>query len=192
MHLNDDELLEPNAQHKKHLSSCVVCQQRADNLSLIRGQLLKMPIRKIPKRTWESVKAAHELANDQNIVVIAKRPRLSWQKLSASLAASILLFVSIYNEDINKYPINGQNSKLAEVINKNNLLQDNLYKDNHEHWDSIEFASMRYQISQINDSIQSAYIQQRSETELLTLWEKKAELLQSFLNKKLPERFIKV
>lgn len=195
MHLNDDELLEPNPQSKLHLSQCASCQQRADKLETFRQQLICLPIKKMPHKNWHQIQKALEPTGKQVVSINnGYQPRsIRWGLISAALAASLLLVVLMPQDEKTIVSTTTQEQILANLIKQNNLLQEKLLSAlaKNENYQQ-ELASIRYQINQLDGVIQNAYLQQLPEKELTELWNNKLVLLQKHSVKAPDNNLIKI
>lgn len=181
MHLNDEQLLEPNQQEQQHLAACEECQLRANNVALVRQSLQAMPELAPPSLAWQQIKENIDSHNkpENKIVRLFK-----WQGINPALAASIFALAIFYfvNENVSK--LADKESEIALLIKQNQEIQQTLFQllEQREQTEQT-LATIQYKLNRYDEKIQKAYLQQASEQELTKLWSQRAQALEQLQTK---------
>lgn len=198
MHLTDEELLAPTEAQQVHLAGCNLCSQRYENLMAMREQLQAIPSKQMPNRNWAEVFAHYQPpeSTDNKVVKLNAKPsdKKFWYLAMPSMAASLLavaLLVNVYmNHQARPTEIEGQ---IAILINQTNMLQAQLLEaGGSQAGRSVQLASVRYQMNQIDSTIQTAYLANESEQVILALWQSKVSLLQRLVEQSTQTKVLKV
>ena len=185
MHLNDDQLLDLNDEHKNHVNNCELCANRLENLKAVQDQLNSLPQLSIPNKSWQNLQLKHQVSQ-KNIQLVQHKKRMQrWKLSSLALAASILLVLLVPQLDDSNIPKNDLNQQVAELIEQNNWLQQELYKTNLElESQQVDLSLVSAQLSILDTSIQQAYMEQLPATEVSKLWQKRLEIIKNKIAEK--------
>lgn len=180
MHLNDDQLLDLNDEHKNHVNNCELCANRLENLKAVQDQLNILPQLSIPNKSWQNLQLKHQVSQ-KNIQLVQHKKRMQrWKLSSLALAASILLVLLVPQLDDSNIPKNDLNQQVAELIEQNNWLQQELYKTNLElESQQVDLSLVSSQLSILDTSIQQAYMEQLPATEVSKLWQKRLKVIKN-------------
>ena len=180
MHLNDEQLLDLNDKHKNHVNNCELCANRLENLKAVQGQLNSLPQLSMPNKSWQNLQLKHQVSQ-KNIQLVQHKKRMQrWKLSSLALAASILLVLLVPQLDDSNIPKNDLNQQVAELIEQNNWLQQELYKTNLElESQQVDLSLVSSQLSILDTSIQQAYMEQLPATEVSKLWQKRLKVIKN-------------
>jgi len=180
MHLNDEQLLDLNDKHKNHVNNCELCANRLENLKAVQGQLNSLPQLSMPNKSWQNLQLKHQVSQ-KNIQLAQHKKRMQrWKLSSLALAASISLVLLVPQVHDFNSPKNDLNQQIAELIEQNNWLQQELYKTNLElESKQVGLSLVSAQLSILDTSIQQAYMEQLPATEVSKLWQKRLEIIKN-------------
>lgn len=187
MHLSDEQLLEIDAFSKLHLSQCKDCQLRVDNILKLRSKLNQLPSECLASDSWEKLKYTYQVRTDEIKQVQNKKQIKLWKLSAAALAASLILAVVFPRILVTDRGASSQYQQLTLLVEQNNLLQQQLIKLNPGIvTEPVSSNLIRYQLSVLDQYIQSANIQHRSIKEKSELWRKRQTLLKQWLTNETP------
>jgi hypothetical protein len=185
MHLNDDQLLETDEFSALHLSQCKDCQRRADNLLKLRNKLNQLPSEGLVSGSWEKLKYTYQVRTDEIKQEQNNKQIKRWKLSATALAASLILAVIFPRTLVPGIDASSQYQQLTLLVEQNNLLQQQLIKLKPGIvTDPVKFNLIRYQLSALDQYIQSAHIEHRSIEEKSELWSHRQKLLKQWLTKK--------
>lgn len=184
MHLNNDQLLEPDEGDLNHLSKCEVCRSRAENLSLLRSRLQSMPEKVNPVDQWQSIQSSYYTQAGTTELLSARKTATFWKVASAAIAASFAFFmiwqVLYQAPDIE---VSSQDVVIAALIQQNNTMQQQLNDVlTVQPTPNIKTRGLLVELEVINTKIQQAYLEKKSEKQKMHLWQQRQILLQTTLS----------
>lgn len=181
MHLTDPELLEPNESQTVHLVGCDECQLRSRNLLLFREQLGVVPLLENKKDSWDNILSGY-VNNEQTVQIRQVKSQLRyWKYAGLSLAASlffVLLILPMKESELSRLKIENQ---LAEIIEENNYLQQQLIRLNWTKKTSLRHVLLKLDIENLDQHIQTAYIDNINNVKKTGLWEERRLLMVKLL-----------
>ena len=184
MHLNNDQLLEPDDGDLSHLSKCDVCRSRAKKLSLFRSRLQSMPEKANPVDQWLSIQSSYYAQAGITELVSARKTATFWKIASGAIAASFAVFMIwqvLYQAP--DFEVSSQDVVIAALIQQNNTMQQQL---NHvltvQRTPNIKTRGLLVELEVINTKLQQAYLEKESEEQKMHLWQQRQILLQTTLS----------
>ncbi len=183
MHLTDDQLLEHDEFAETHLLSCEICKQRANQLLNIRLKLSDLPIIAQSQNNWQSIQKLHFERQLQSDLKQSQQKIKFWRLGSLALAASLAIVVLWPNLQSSNQADFNQSNQLAVLIEQNNLLQQQLLqKQNTNHLVNFNDGYLEFELSQLDQRIQKAYLEQSNDAHKKALWSERQELIKKSLS----------
>ena len=184
MHLNNDQLLEPDEGDLNHLSKCEVCRSRAENLSLVRSRLQSLPDKTVLVDQWQSIQSSYYAQAGITELVSARRTATFWKIASGAIAASFAVFmlwqVFYQTPDVD---VSSQDVVIAALIKENNVMQQQLSDQlTVQRTPNIRTTGLLVELEVINAKLQQAYLEKQSEEQKMHLWQQRQILLQTILS----------
>ncbi|MDX2464656.1 MAG: hypothetical protein QNK31_09135 [Porticoccus sp.] len=184
MHLNNDQLLEPDEGDLSHLSKCEVCRSRAENLSIFRSRLQSMPEKLTPIDQWQSIQSSYYAQAGITELVSARRTATFWKVASGAIAASFAVFMlwqTFYQA--HDADMSSQDVVITALIKENNVMQQQLGDQlTVQRTPNIKTTGLLVELEVINAKLQQAYLEKQSEEQKLHLWQQRQILLQTILS----------
>ena len=183
VHLNNEQLLEPDDASLAHLSQCQQCQSRLENLNLLRGRLNSFADATTYTGDWQRVKQAYLMEENVSSLDTANRTVRFWRFTSGAIAASFALFliwqsVSVLPESTDQLP----DASFVALVDENSALQSqlNLQLSGNQEINS-KAASLLIELDMINTKLQKAYLEKGSKIQKQEPWQQRQVLLESTL-----------
>ena len=184
MHLNNDQLLEPDEGDLSHLSKCEECRARAENLSLVRSRLQSMPEKINPLDQWQSIQSSYYAQAGITELASARKRATFWKMASGAIAASFAVFIiwqTFYQA--HDADMSSQDVVITALIKENNVMQQQLGDQLAvQRTPNIKTTGLLVELEVINAKIQQAYLEKQSEEQKMHLWQQRQILLQSTLS----------
>jgi len=190
MHLSNEQLTEPNSDDLAHLNVCNQCQQRLEVLQQLRTKLQQTNIIAPPisiDDSWQDF-----LVNQQ-----VDQPKLNpsyngennkfWRYCSISLAASLLMMVSIFTDVF--IPESNENELMVVLIEQNQLLQQQLAEMEVARGD---YGQIIFLLTSQDQKIQEAYMERLSSKSKAKLWLERQEIIKQWLAHQSIPKLIKI
>ena len=184
MHLNNDQLLEPDEGDLSHLSKCEVCRTRAENLSIIRSRLQSMPEKTTSVDQWQSIQSSYYAQTGMTELVSARRTAAFWKVASGAIAASFAVFMiwQVFHQTPD-VEVSSQDVVIAALIQQNNTMQQQLNDQlTVQRTLNIKTRGLLVELEVINSKLQQAYLEKKSEEQKMHLWQQRQILLQTTLS----------
>lgn len=193
MHLNDEQLLELDDDNEYHISQCEECNKRAKNLAKLRKELKNLPLKSLPDKNWQTLKQIYSTRNYKAEPMRGISSGKLWPVIGVSIAASALLMIFTPSIDIFGSKALSQNQQIVALIEKNNLLQQQLVDFmSAQDKEKIHGSLIRSQLSLIDQSIQHVHLKEGSSNELLQLWNQRCELMKEELSQQPNSHIIRI
>ena len=184
MHLNNEQLLEPDDAGIQHLSECEECRLRSGNLSLIRSRLQSIPDKSTQSDQWQEIQRGYFAQSNSTELIAARRSRTFWKVATGAMAASFALFMiwQNYYQPIDA-DISSRNVVFAALIKENNALQQQLTEQLAVlQVPDSKTAGLLVELEVIDTRLQQAYLEKQSAEQKIHLWEQQQILLQTTLS----------
>lgn len=183
MHLNNEQLLEPDDDDLVHLSQCSECRSRIENLAVIRSHLQSLAEETPRVDQWQEIKRDYQSRSNVTYLVSARKTTVFWQITSIALAASFALFIIWQNFYVTpRAPEFPQNGSFTALIEENNAMQQLLNSQlATQRVLNAKTAGLLIELDIINTNLEQAYLEKRSHEQKLILWRQRQELLRTTL-----------
>ena len=184
MHLNIEQILEPDDADIKHLSACEKCRLRSENLGLIRSRLQSIPEKTTTLDQWQDIQSSYCAQAGTTDLIAARKSRKFWQVASGAIAASFVLFMLWQNFSRTPDVVMSPESVIfAALIKENNAMQQHLNEQLTTHpVPNTKTAGLLVELEVVNIEIQQAYLEKKSDEQKMRLWQQRQKLLQSTLS----------
>ncbi|MBU2972125.1 hypothetical protein KO527_22565 [Pseudoalteromonas sp. C2R02] len=180
MHLNDEQLFAPDPEQSRHLKSCELCSVRLENLKAVQSQLQSLPVLSMPNKSWPNLQLKQQVAHNNILLARNKKRIRRWKLSSLALAASILCVLLVPKIDQSATQEVQSNIQLAELIEQNNWLQQELFKSNLAlESTQVDLSLVSSQLSILDLSIQQAYMDQLPAAEVSKLWSQRLKVIKN-------------
>lgn len=190
MHLNDQQLLEPNDIEKQHIQSCRKCANRQQVVNQFRQKLKSLPELPSQNNQWQLIKESNQkVANIKQPQKTQRMPKARWQ---VGIAASFLGLIIFWFFSTG-FSTGEQERLIQKMVNQNNILQQKLIQQERaEKNNRTESIKLQLKISAIDKALQQAYIQQQDPLSKIELWKKRQRLLEQSLAQNTSVKKVKI
>jgi hypothetical protein len=183
MHLNNEQLIEPNDADLAHLSQCDDCRLQHENLISIRTRMQTIADEIPAIDQWQAIKHDFETRSSVSQLVSARKSNLLWKTASAALAASFAIFFIWQTYSVSPSPSEvSQDNRVIALIKESNSMQQQLKMQlTALNEVNTRATGLMVELDIINAKLEQAYLEKTDPEQKLKLWQQRQVLLKATL-----------